>query len=444
MDIGTYREEIRRLVAEAPDEPTYCEFKRELRYRTKREKAELVKDVSSFANVDLEALGGCGYLIFGVAPDGEPVGIGDLLGDPPSELRRAVNESLSRSVLFEYLTCEVDAGADGTKCVAAVVVPDSKRRPHVTSREVTEQQGKKTIFWLRAGEVWIRKTGGRELATAEDLDAMYEGKLRNLVEDRMRPIQERVERLERDLHEQKSVVPEIAFGLALPGSMELSPEGEPLPVLGNLVTPEWIDREVEWARERALARRSEEGPLGPVLRATIGPTANDFEEYGRELETWRRELEDFLVVEFVIANTGRAPAEDVEVVVGIPAELRPKQELPDTPYRPRDSILSTYGRGAAGALQFLPSKQSSPDTLIGPEVNEFGTPEGAEAVWEVGKLYHDRPLFTHSDTEGVGGLLIYARGYEKLLPKAGGTVDLSYTVRAANVPDALNGVLTLR
>lgn len=183
LDTNRHREEIQRLVAEAPDEPTYCEFKRELGYRTKKEKAELVKDISSFANIDLEALGGYGYLIFGVAPDGEVVGIGNLSGDPPSELRRAVNGSLSRPLLFEYITCEVDDGTGGMKRVAAVVVADSQRRPHVVSKEVTEQQGKKTTFWLRVGEVWVRKTGGRELATAEDLDAMYEGKLRSLVND---------------------------------------------------------------------------------------------------------------------------------------------------------------------------------------------------------------------------------------------------------------------
>jgi Putative DNA-binding domain len=70
LDISRHRGEIRRLVAEEHDEPTYCEFKRILSYATKKEKGELVKDVSSFANVDLEALGGYGYLVFGVSNDG--------------------------------------------------------------------------------------------------------------------------------------------------------------------------------------------------------------------------------------------------------------------------------------------------------------------------------------------------------------------------------------
>ena len=49
---------------------------------------ELVKDVSSFANTDLEALGGHGYIIFGVSNGGRVVGIANSAGDPSSATRR--------------------------------------------------------------------------------------------------------------------------------------------------------------------------------------------------------------------------------------------------------------------------------------------------------------------------------------------------------------------
>ena len=55
LDIDKHRDQIRRLVAEAPDEPAHCEFKKVLSYATPKEKAELIKDVSAFANADLEA-----------------------------------------------------------------------------------------------------------------------------------------------------------------------------------------------------------------------------------------------------------------------------------------------------------------------------------------------------------------------------------------------------
>jgi hypothetical protein len=57
LNVDRHKEQIRKLVAEAPDEPTYCEFKQSLSYATPKEKVEFVKDVSSFANADLKALG---------------------------------------------------------------------------------------------------------------------------------------------------------------------------------------------------------------------------------------------------------------------------------------------------------------------------------------------------------------------------------------------------
>lgn len=161
LDIESHRENIRRLVAEAPDEPTYCEFKEKLAHTTKKEKGELVKDVSSFANADLEVLGGQGYIIFGVANDGRVVGVEDLAGDPASQARQIVNGHLGRPVNFEYLTCEVDGKAGGKKRVAAIVVPDSRRRLHVVSREIKERLDGRDKFRLRIGEVWVRKCGRR-------------------------------------------------------------------------------------------------------------------------------------------------------------------------------------------------------------------------------------------------------------------------------------------
>lgn len=66
-----------------------------------------------------------------------------------------------------------------------------------------------------------------------------------------------------------------------------------------------------------------------------------------------------------------------------------------------------------------------------------------EAKWEVGKLYHDRPLFKRSDGEEIGGLLISGSGYRGFLSRGGGEVRLAYAMRAANLPDALRGVVVL-
>ena len=243
------------------------------------------------------------------------MGVEGLTGDPPSEIRQIVNGHLDRPIRFEYLTCEVDGKAGSTKRVAAIVVPDSRRRPHVASREIKERLNNRDVFWLREREVWVRKTGGREFATADDLDTIYEGKLRRLVDDQVRPLQERIERLEGDLREHRSAMPELGFGLSDLDGSGPSPLGQPYAILGNLIDAGWIHGEIEWARKQARSKKMV-GSWG--IGSTIGePTAGDYDEYALALETWLAEHQDLLLVEFVLVNTGRVPAEDVEVVLEV-------------------------------------------------------------------------------------------------------------------------------
>lgn len=220
------------------------------------------------------------------------------------------------------------------------------------------------------------------------------------------------------------------------------PEGSPQPVLGNLVDPEGVLEEIAWAKAQAATQRAQAAPY--FARTTGGLTAEDFEEYERELETWLRELEDLLIVEFVITNTGRAPAEDVEVILSVPFELRPREELPEMPSRPRD-LMSLVSRSSVAHIPQIPlSKHSSPDSLIGPDVYTGCASSEGQAIWEVGKLYHGRPLFTYSDADEVGGLLISGRSYREHLSQVEGGVQLDYAVHAANVPDPLRGVVVLK
>jgi hypothetical protein len=452
LDIEKHRKQIRSLVAEAPDEPTNCEFKEKLSYATKREKGELVKDVSPFANANLEALGGYGYIIFGVSNNGRVVGVRNIAGDPPSDARQIVNGHLERPVVFEYFTCEVDDNAGGKKRVAAIVVPDSRRRPHVVSREIKEvRSNNRDTFWLRKGEVWVRKAGGRELATAEDLDTMYEGTMRRLVDDQVRPLQQRVERIERDLSERTGAIPKVGFGFAVSKSREPAPEKHPYPVLGNLIEADGIEQEIERARKRA-AEDTETVGLDPrfgVVGSAFRPAAEEYEGYAQRLRKWFTEVQDLFFVDFVFANTGGAPAEDVQVVLQMPAKLKPKKKLP---VRPAEPSRDPYGVRAASLGLWDASNRSRaahqprPDRIIGPRIQNDASGIAA-AVWEVPTLYHDRPLFTRSMIEpqmGINGLLISGKGLRGHQSQAGAGAQLNYTVRAANVPEAVHGVLIVR
>jgi hypothetical protein len=446
-------------VAAAPDEPTYCEFKELLSYATKKEKGELVKDVSSFANADLEVLGGIGYMIFGVSNDGQVVGIGNISGDPSSDTRQIVNDHLGRPVDFEYLTCAVDDNAGGETRVAAIVVPDSRRRPHVVSREIKERRNNKDTFWLRKGEVWVRKAGGRELATAEDIDTMYEGKLRRLIDDQVWPLQQRVERIERELSERTRVIPEVGFGFAVPKSTEPAQELLPYPVLGNLIGDNEVKQEIERARKRATEdtetyrQAFREASRFRAISPAFRPAAEEYRGYAESLLKWFTEVQDLLFVDFVFANTGGVPAEDVQVVLRMPSVIKPKRKVPVRPAKPSEDPYGVRAATLDATTAFRASAPSSlaqqprPDRIIGPKIRSDDASGIAVAIWEVPKLYHNRPLFTRSMIEpvsGIDGLLISATGLREHQSQAGVGAQLEYTVRAANVPDTMHGVLILK
>jgi len=449
LEVERHRSEIRRLVAGAPDEPTYCEFKETLSYATPKEKGELVKDVSSFANADLEVLGGYGYIVYGVSNDGRVVGITAGVGDQSSMTRQTINGYLGRSVNFEYLTCEVDDKTGSTKRVAALVIPDSTRRPHVVSREIKERLNNRDKFWLREGEIWVRKTGGRVLATADDVDSMYEGKLRRMVEEQVRPLRERIDQLERDLRERPSAIPSLGFGFRVPGSMQPSQEIQPYPVIGNLIAEDQIQEEIDSAW-RLVVDASEPRPW--ASRYGRAPTTEDYEGYVRALEDWAAELKDLLLIDFVLVNTGSAPAEDVQIVLTMPAALKPSKALPVRPEQP-----SEFPRHMFDVSRSIPSTvppaQHRPDRITGPTLSSNDASGVAVAVWEVRKLFHDRPLFLRSrveemgslgKVEKIGGLAISAEGLRGHTSKGDDRTRIVSTKRAANVPEAVHGVLTLR
>lgn len=357
VNLEKHRDEIRRLVADAPDEPTYCEFKEQLSYTTQKEKGKLVKDVSSFANADLKTLGGYGYLIFGVSNEGEVVGIKDLVGDPSSDTRKIVNIHLGRPVNFEYLTCEVDDKAGGRKKVAAIVVPDSRRRPHVASKEIKEQQGNKAKFWLREGEVWVRKTGGRELATAEDYDALYEGKLRRLVEDEVRPLRDTLNRLEQDIADIRLATPKVSFGFAMSGLGEPAREGSPVAVVGNLITASFWDevqQSLKMAQKRGAAHHTQNVMLS-------GNFPDEYGEYATQLRDWIETVKGLLLLGFTLSNTGQSTAEDVEVVLEVPTVLRASASLPEKPDPPTNALVAGFREPPH--LNST-TKENSPDSLI--------------------------------------------------------------------------------
>lgn len=446
FDAKYHRQRVRDLAQEPPDEPTYCELKRGFAYSTNAEKAELVKDIVSFANTPLEHYGGFGYLIFGVTQDGDIPGVEDPLpGDPPSEIRNLLNKYLERPVYFEFVTTHVGDDGGEKKRLAAVVVPNSRRRPHVISRELQEQQGKKAKFFLREREVWVRKAGGRDRATAEDIDAMYEARFLSAARDATEPLARRIEDLEGELVRFRSASPIPSFGVSLPGEREPVQEATVREAIQVLFTQEEVEElaaELGWAKERAQ-RAQRERNTGSIVRLSTqigrGPSPKEYAEYRENLRDWLNRLRDLVMVELMLSNTGEVQAEDVSVEIEIPPELTVHAELPqEKPERPVDPItLGMMPRSLSP--KYTLSKQNAPEALLGPELDH----DRRLAVWEIGRLYHGRPVRTDSDEEYVNGLLLDRISLEAMAGEER-LVELRYTIRAANLRQPVEGALRLR
>ena len=130
----------------------------------------------------------------------------------------------------------------------------------------------------------------------------------------------------------------------------------------------------------------------------------------------------------------------------IPAVLKPNTTLPLRLAQP-----SSRFRDVHPSFSLDPpvsrSVQLRPDRIIGPRIRNDDTSGIAVAVWEIPKLYHDRPLFTRSKGERISrinGLLLSGKGLRKHQSQSGGGARLNYTLRAANVPEAVRGALVLR
>lgn len=438
FDAEYHRARIRELAQEPPDEPTHCELKQNLSYTSKAEKAELVKDIVSFSNTSLEYHGSYGYLIFGVSPDGNVLGLPDSLGgDPPSDIRNLLNRHLDRTVEFEFLSTHVgDCNQD--KKVAAVIIPNSRRRPHVISRELQEQEGRKTKFLLREGDLWIRKAGGRQLATAEDMDNIYEAKLLSAARDASEPLKQRIEVLESELAELKSASPNLYLGVAMRGEREPLQEAPALTAKRALLTSSELaklEAEFQWVRSKAELEQQQEN-FSVFGRLGTDPTSRDYMKYGQDLRYWLDNLDNFLIVDIALSNTGEVPAEDVYVEIEIPLELTAREELPtEKPERPASTLIRNMGSFPSRAII---SKRNAPEDLIGPDIND----ERRLVTWEVARLYHGRPVNTDSDEEDVGGLLLGREPFERLMSDIG-SVDLSYTIRAANLRQPVMGKIRL-
>ncbi len=183
-----------------------------------------------------------------------------------------------------------------------------------------------------------------------------------------------------------------------------------------------------------MAENKSKSRLSGTFYQTVStePSPGDYAEYVEELDGWLRFVEGLVMVELAVDNTGEASAEDLEIALKPPRDLEFLTELPDKPSFPQSVIARVYARPA------IPSVPAA-DEVGGPYRNEHRM----VLSWEVGKLYHGRPLATDSSPEYVNGLLLDREGFERVAASNSGKVEIPYTIQAANLRRPVEGTLRL-
>jgi hypothetical protein len=161
-------DEAARFVLAYREETTLIDFK--LTFADDDEKwLDVTKDVIAFANTD------GGYLVFGVKDRSfEMAG----LDSPACSLLADTNnwlQKLNRYVEPHFTEIRSRSIALEGKQFCIVFVPASLGRTHVVSKDAAVKGTQKVV--LRAGTLFVRRSGGVHLADARDLDAVIQRRL---------------------------------------------------------------------------------------------------------------------------------------------------------------------------------------------------------------------------------------------------------------------------
>lgn len=165
------REHIAKLI-DLDNENSKIDFKRNLDISTKKNKAELIKDVIAFANSE-PVNDPNGYYIIGVQHKRLFDTLSLNLDD--ATLQQIVNSKCHRPIDFQFRQFSIKGTTLGV-----IIIPKSDERPHHVLDDYFDNRGKKL---LQKGSIFIRKGSSTDIATREDLDLMYEERIKKRVEE---------------------------------------------------------------------------------------------------------------------------------------------------------------------------------------------------------------------------------------------------------------------
>ena len=163
------REHIAKLI-DLNNENPKIDFKSTLDITTKKNKAELIKDIIAITNSQ-PVNDPNGYYIIG-AQDKRLIDILPLNLDDAT-LQQIVNSKCHKPINFQFRQFSIK----GTT-IGVIIIPKSDERPHHILENYFGDHGKKL---LQKGTIFIRKGSSSYIATREDLDLIYEERIKKRV-----------------------------------------------------------------------------------------------------------------------------------------------------------------------------------------------------------------------------------------------------------------------
>jgi hypothetical protein len=270
------------------------------------------------------------------------------------------------------------------------------------------------------------------------------------------PNEKRIQQLERELLELKRAM--AVLELTFPDGADRLTLRLPRPVV---LSRDDIEREMKLVRLRHTKMGEEEptsgsgaGPLGQFpfrsIASLYAPTKEAIGQYNAELEEYYRRYDTWLSVqasrdnpqwrtlrlEFVLSNTGTAPAEDIDLFLHFPdgLALYTEQDLPRLPPEPtppkkpegRFASLSPFLADLSSMSVTMPTPDISPRNVSAPVIRRT---DSFEVNIHVKQLKHNL-------MQPLGALYVVFDNYE-----GAGSFGIDWDMVAANLPKPPTGTL---